>query len=459
MRNLKNLSLCAVMLFLLAAATSVAVEYEIVDVGTLMVGLGGVARSQTSTYVYGADDPAVDVQAVQDAVDTYDIVHLHGTFDFEDSKVRITHSVEILGEGTDAYGEYLTKIKGGGWGAIGSYDDPDVEWAVRDIEFDGAMVAIQTGASKRFEVTGCSISLSSTGGAKGIDLWGNDVTGSVTIKGNYIDASGVAIWSMGVFSQSIFADIEVVDNTVENFFVTGLWVNSAGNIEITDNTITAGPAGQTDYRNGILVGSWYLPSGDQGNIEVTDNTITTGGHQMDQGITTEDSEQEGRAVCRVKDNVITYVDDSPSGSGFLLLSHASFWTFKDNTINGGGHELLAGIALFPGIDGEEGIQEYNVFSDNHVFDADFVDGCVFVHSSAHASYNEFVENEFEHIGGDGFFVDGDYNWLLENKLEDVTGDGIILKGDYNIVRENEFHNIDGDDIVDEGVGNVIGDDD
>ena len=422
-----------------------------------LVGLGGVARSQTSTHVYGADDPAVDIQAVQDAVDTSDIVHLHGIFDFGDSRVEITRSVEILGEGKDTGGDYLTTIKGSGWGAIGSYDNPNVKWAVRDIEFDGAMVAIQTGASKRFEVTGCSISLSSAGGGKGIDLWGNGVTGSVKIEGNRIDASGVAIWSMGVFAQSIFADIEVVGNTVENFSVTGLWVNSAGNIEITDNTITAGPADPTDYRNGILVGSWFLPSGKRGNIEVTDNTITTGGHQRDNGIVGEDAEQEGRAVCRVEDNVITYVDNSPGGRGLLLINHSSFWTFKDNTIDGGGNNLLAGIALYAG--GPVGTQEYNVFSNNHVFNANFVVGGVYVHSSAQASYNEFVGNELEDIGGGGFFIDGDYNWLLENKFEDVAGNGIILKGDYNMVSGNKFHNVDVPHIIDEGIGNMIEDDD
>ncbi len=423
-----------------------------------LAGLEGVARSQTSTHVYGADDPTVDVQAVQDAVDTCDIVHLHGTFNFGDSRVELTHSVEILGEGTDAGGEYLTRIEGGGRGVLRSVVDPDVEWAVREIEFDGAMVAIQTSHSKRFEVTGCSISLSSTGEGKGVDLWSNNVTGSVTIEGNYIDLSGVANWGWGVFTQSIFADVEVVGNTVENCNTTGIWVNSAGNIEIKDNAIIAGPAGPTAYRNGILVGSWFLPSGDRGNIEVTGNTITTGGHNMDQGITTEDLEQELRAVCKVEDNVITYVDDSPAGSGFLLLSDASNWTFKDNTINCGGHELYAGIALYPGIVGESGIQESNVFINNDVFDANFVKGGVFVDSSAQASYNVFVVNEFEHISGDGFFVDGDYNWLLVNKLEGVTGDGIILKGDYNTVHGNKFHDIGGQHIVDEGVGNVIGGD-
>jgi len=420
----------------------------------VLVGLGSVARSQTSTDVYGADDPVIDVQAVQDAVDTYDIVYLHGTFDFENSQVDITHSVEILGEGTDVGGEYLTKIKGGGRGTLRSVINPDVEWAVRDIEFDGAIFAIQTHASKRFEATGCRISLSSPDSGTGMDLWGNNVTGSVFIEGNYIDASGVSGWGWGIFCQSILADIEVVDNTVENFSTCGLWFNSAGSIEIKDNTITAGPAGPTLYRNGILVGSWFLPSGDRGNIEVTDNIITTGGHERDNGIVGEDWEQEVRAVCRVEDNVITYIDDSPSGRGLLLINHSSFWTFEDNTINGGGNNLLAGIALQVG-----GIQEYNVFSNNHVFNANFVVGCVFVESSAQASDNEFVGNKLEHIGGDGFIVDGNLNWLIGNKLKDVTGDGIILKGNNNTILNNKFVNIGGQHIVDEGVDNIIGEED
>jgi len=431
-----------------------------------LTGLAGVARSQTSTHVYGTDDPAVDVQVVQDAVDNYDIVYLHGIFDF-DRQVDITRSVEILGEGIDTDGEYLTRIKGGGWGALRS-DSPentDIEWAVRDIEFDGASCAIQTRASKRFEVTGCSISLSSTGAGQGISLsgpWpvlGQGVTGSVTIEDNYIDLSGVATRGFGIYCQSIFADIEVADNIVKNFFETGLWINSAGKIEITDNTITAGPAGPTDYRNGILVGSWYLPSGDRGDIEVTDNTITTGGHPMDQGITAEDQEQEDRAICRVEDNVITYVNDSPSGSGILVLNHTSYWTFNNNTINGGDNELLAGIALYPEIAGEIGIQEGNVFIDNDVFDANLALGGVFIDNSAQASDNEFIRNEFKDIGGDGFFVDIDCddNCLLKNKFENVTGDGIILKGNSNWLLKNEFHNIGVQHIVDEGVGNIIGD--
>jgi hypothetical protein len=424
----------------------------------VLVGLEGIAKSKTSTHVYGADNPADDIQAVKEAVDNYDIVYLHGTFDFGGDVVEITRSVEILGKGTDAVGEYLTQIKRGGWGALKSVVNPDVKWAVRDIEFDETTVAILTRASKRFEVTGCS--MSSPGGGAGIILNGYDVTGSATIKENHIDLSGVVThWGCGVFCQMILADIEIVDNTVENFPRSGLWINSSGNIEIEDNTITAGPTQTSPYRNGILVGSWWQPSGKRGNIEVTGNTITAGGNNWEQGIAAEDWEQEGRAVCRVEDNVITYVGDSPGGSGILLLSRASFWTFKNNTINGGGHKLLAGIALYPELSGEPGPQEYNVFSDNHVSHAEFVLSGVYVHSSAQASYNEFVRNEFENIVGDGSVVDGDCNWLLENKFEHISGDGIILEGDYNMIRGNKFLDIVGTPIVDDGVGNVIEDND
>jgi len=375
----------------------------------VLVGLGTVARSQTSIHVYGADDPAIDVQAVQDAVDTYDIVYLHGTFDFENSQVYITHSVEIIGEGTDVHGEYLTKIEGGGLGALSSAssDNPDVEWTVRDIEFNGARRAILTTYSKRFEVTGCRISVSSNGWANGIcmngpgGVWGTHVTGSVSIKDNYIDLSCAGKGGIGIMAQMIYADIEVVGNTVENSSTSGLWINSAGNIEITDNTINAGPAQPTSYRNGILVGSWFL-GGDKGDIEVTDNTITTGGHGWDNGIVVEDGQQELRDVCKVEDNTITYVDGSLIGSGILLLNHTSNWTFEDNTIDGGGHDYLTGI---------------------------------------------LVDSEC------------DLNWFFENKIKDITGEGIILKGDYNIVGENKFDNIGGQNIVDEGIGNVIEDND
>jgi hypothetical protein len=268
-------------------------------------------------------------------------------------------------------------------------------------------------------------------------------------------------------AQMIYADIEVVGNTVENSSTSGLWINSAGNIEITGNTITAGPAQSTNYRNGILVGTWFL-GGDKGNIKVTANTITTGGHGWDNGIVAEDWFQEARDVCKVEDNVITYVDDSPSGSGLLLLSRASFWTFRNNTINGGNHEFLAGIVLYPEKSGELGPQEYNVFAENRVFHANLVLGGVYVKGSedgfegspdGHARFNEFVQNEFEHIGGDGFFLDVhcDENLILENKFKNVTGNGIILKGNDNIVGENEFGNIRGQNIVDEGANNVIGD--
>ena len=49
--------------------------------------------------VNGAGDPAIDVPAVQDAVDSYGRVELRGNFDFgESGSVLITKAVELMGQ-------------------------------------------------------------------------------------------------------------------------------------------------------------------------------------------------------------------------------------------------------------------------------------------------------------------------------------------------------------------------
>ena len=65
--------------------------------------------------VVGADNAAVDVGAVQSAVDNNDSVLLVGTFDFGDSvRVLLTKGVEICGQADD-WGVPLTTIRRGQW--------------------------------------------------------------------------------------------------------------------------------------------------------------------------------------------------------------------------------------------------------------------------------------------------------------------------------------------------------
>ena len=79
---------------------------------TILFRLPDAAPEQT---VVGQDDPAVDVDAVQTAVDRGGSVLLLGTFDFgEDGRVLLQTDVAISGE-ADASSRPLTTVIGGDW--------------------------------------------------------------------------------------------------------------------------------------------------------------------------------------------------------------------------------------------------------------------------------------------------------------------------------------------------------
>ncbi len=59
------------------------------------------AESSDRIVVEGHDRPEIDAQAVQDAVDNYDEVILRGIFNFGISKVVITRSISVRGEGRE----------------------------------------------------------------------------------------------------------------------------------------------------------------------------------------------------------------------------------------------------------------------------------------------------------------------------------------------------------------------
>ena len=79
---------------------------------TIVFRLPDAAHGQT---VVGQDDPAIDVDAVQAAVDRGGSVLLLGTFDFgNDGRVLLRTNVAISGE-ADASNRPLTTIIGGDW--------------------------------------------------------------------------------------------------------------------------------------------------------------------------------------------------------------------------------------------------------------------------------------------------------------------------------------------------------
>jgi hypothetical protein len=95
--------------------------------------------------VIGRDNPAVDVVAVQAAVEKGGEILLRGTFDFDDKgRVHITKDVKIVGE---TNGKPMTKIKGGFWAFHSPLpsklplETPGPNIIIQSIHFDGALWA------------------------------------------------------------------------------------------------------------------------------------------------------------------------------------------------------------------------------------------------------------------------------------------------------------------------------
>ena len=57
------------------------------------------ADTDSRVTLTGHNDPAIDLLALQEAVDTYEVVRLRGTFDIGDNTVTITKTVTIRGQG------------------------------------------------------------------------------------------------------------------------------------------------------------------------------------------------------------------------------------------------------------------------------------------------------------------------------------------------------------------------
>jgi hypothetical protein len=125
-----------------AARSCYAVTLTLVCVAVTLVPLAW-AESQP-VAVEGKSDPAVDVQAVQKAVDQGGTVFLKGRFDFGDKgSVKITKDVNVLGE-TDERGAPRTTVRGGYYAfhsplTTQTLPPPGPKITIKNIHFDGAL--------------------------------------------------------------------------------------------------------------------------------------------------------------------------------------------------------------------------------------------------------------------------------------------------------------------------------
>jgi hypothetical protein len=103
--------------------------------------------AEAQMTIVGQNNPFVDIQAIQKAVDQGGTINLKGAFDFGDEgRVNITKDVKIVGE-ADGSGNPTTKIAGGFWTFHSPLpstlppEAPGPKITIQSIHFDGALLA------------------------------------------------------------------------------------------------------------------------------------------------------------------------------------------------------------------------------------------------------------------------------------------------------------------------------
>jgi predicted transcriptional regulator len=240
-----------------------------------------------SIVVEGHNNSTVDPQAVQDAVDFYDHVLLRGSFNFGSSKVRISKSVVIKGEGRENSIPATTIYKQGWRFPFTEFD------AILEIHNEAADVTIENIHFTDFNHT-CILGLQCnslrivnnritlmTGYGRGesfgafgdvvagILVWGSELQvfkGKVTIEGNYIDLARGGAFAGFLTRGGLENDPEYRPDLLnhEYFMGFGIGVNhSSGNVLIENNIVR-----NTNAR-GIAI-TCNLPSS---NVQIKNNTI------------------------------------------------------------------------------------------------------------------------------------------------------------------------------------------
>jgi len=112
-----------------------------------VVAIFSFTPAEAQTTIVGQNNPTIDIQAVQKAVDQGGTINLKGTFDFgNEGRVNITKDVQIIGE-PDKGGKPITKIKGGFWTFYSPLpaklppEAPGPRITIQSIYFDGALGA------------------------------------------------------------------------------------------------------------------------------------------------------------------------------------------------------------------------------------------------------------------------------------------------------------------------------
>lgn len=273
---------------------------EATEVGDKSTKIDLAAKKQSFTVI-GQDNPAVDIPAVQDAVDNNDYVTLEGVFDFGTDE--LTGGIDITREGVIVQGP-ATILNGAkaqiipGLGLIKypiSIGAPGVE--IHQIEFscdyDGILVYVQEDGKP------------------------------VIIQGNTVISN---IFGGGVAAAATPGGIKVLNNAIESFW-NYYGAATTGHTVIANNDMVAGLDGvfmftfnnKLDILNnnmtiidgwdGVFIGSWRATTetgpewGDNPPVRIIGNTIQVEG--MDAAGIVVGTSATGINNVMVRDNTIT----------------------------------------------------------------------------------------------------------------------------------------------------------
>ena len=296
----------------------------------IQVQRGRISRGlepSNKIIVIGQERPAIDAQAVQDAVDNYDEVILRGTFNFGTVSVLITKSVVIRGEGRETDVPTTTIYKKGWsypfteWDCIFKIDGEGADVTLENIQFtDFNHTCIWGVQCNNLNIKNNRITLM-TGYGRGMRYaaFGDVVIGicvrpehgvfkgGVSIKGNHIDfARGGAFggfltrggleedpeyrpdlfnheyyMGFGIALLQTSDNVSIENNIIRNINARGIAVTGnlpSANVKIRHNTITSDLYGSYPFSSpeagaGILAQSaWGFPSPGF-NVEIEENTI------------------------------------------------------------------------------------------------------------------------------------------------------------------------------------------
>ncbi|UCD45202.1 MAG: right-handed parallel beta-helix repeat-containing protein [Candidatus Bathyarchaeota archaeon] len=238
----------------------------------------------------GANDPKVDLRALQDAVDNYDEVVLRGNFNLGLDGIVITKSCVLRGEGIDC-GIPLTKVYNNCWQvpttneSLITCSGGDTEVVIENIhftEFKGRCMACYGGnrltiRNNRITIpTGVKLGLRMTYGDMIIGIWvsnrssgqvDNRYPGGVVIEGNHLDFALSHLQGGHVSPGNIWDDPEYRPDLFDEYYIgMGIGViNVGGEVLIQDNTV----------RNTNSVGVSVADCMTSANVKIRSNEIVS----------------------------------------------------------------------------------------------------------------------------------------------------------------------------------------